>query len=549
MVGRVFPPDGPRTSGREGDPAEARVWRALSDQLPDGWCAWHSLKIRTVHRQFGEGDFVIADPQRGLLVMEVKGGRVSQSGGRFFYEGGRPMEPLQQAHGFANKLRKELQRVWPRRDEVPFGVCCCFPETAAENLPTNSDLRDLVLTELDLADLPAALARAMDATITRGNAPRDAGWIDALTELWGEDWVPRVGLLGRAKLRKQRTKELTEQQLAALRGLEANPRVIVSGGAGTGKSTVALRLAEDHAWAGQHVLYLCFTLPLSRRADRDLALARDSSPGRVRAVTVHALAQEIARAAKLPVDPNPQDPTGWEALLGAVADLPPGHPAFAPHRAERIVLDEGQSLSTTDWRIVDHLVTDDSALWIFRDRAQAFWEDRRVPERYERAAVRYELQHQLRMPDSVADLARACAEGHVPDLASLGGDRAEHDDGALRVVPRTGRPLPDTLGQELTRLLELGFAPHQLAVITLRGQHSSALFGRERIGGHRVVPADDPRADTHVVLDTFLRMQGLDRPVVLICERPPSLQGGRAAARLHMALTRASVGAVLLLDD
>src|SRR5690606_38192219 len=66
--GEIYPRSGPRPTGSK---AEKRVYRALAAALPDGWVAWHSLKLRVGAHYEGEGDFVIAAPDRGLLVLEV----------------------------------------------------------------------------------------------------------------------------------------------------------------------------------------------------------------------------------------------------------------------------------------------------------------------------------------------------------------------------------------------------------------------------------------------------------------------------------------------
>jgi hypothetical protein len=81
--------------------AERRVHDALPHGAPAGWYAWHSLRLRTRVGFLGEGDFVIAHPARGLLVLEVKGGSVSQSYG-LWYQNGVRMEPppLKQALDF-----------------------------------------------------------------------------------------------------------------------------------------------------------------------------------------------------------------------------------------------------------------------------------------------------------------------------------------------------------------------------------------------------------------------------------------------------------------
>ena len=81
--------------------AEEVVYAALRKGLPKGWYAWHSLRIRTGDGLLGEGDFVIVDPQRGMLVLEVKGGQTEQRDGRWL-QNSRPMDqaPLEQALRF-----------------------------------------------------------------------------------------------------------------------------------------------------------------------------------------------------------------------------------------------------------------------------------------------------------------------------------------------------------------------------------------------------------------------------------------------------------------
>jgi hypothetical protein len=103
MPGTVYPSDVPRpTSSR----AERAVWDALRKRLPGGWTAWHSLRIRDRKSFLGEGDFVLAHPQRGLLALEVKGGQVECRGGRWF-SNGEPLEkaPLTQGLDFVSSSR------------------------------------------------------------------------------------------------------------------------------------------------------------------------------------------------------------------------------------------------------------------------------------------------------------------------------------------------------------------------------------------------------------------------------------------------------------
>src|ERR1051325_1963367 len=53
-------------------PGEARVFRILQQKLDDRTYVWFNIPVRRRH-----ADFVILNPDRGLLVLEVKDWRIS----------------------------------------------------------------------------------------------------------------------------------------------------------------------------------------------------------------------------------------------------------------------------------------------------------------------------------------------------------------------------------------------------------------------------------------------------------------------------------------
>ena len=70
---------------------EDKVYNTLSDALPAGWYAWHSLKLRTMENEFAECDFVITDPNQGILILEVKGGLIRKQEG-LWYQNNNPLK-------------------------------------------------------------------------------------------------------------------------------------------------------------------------------------------------------------------------------------------------------------------------------------------------------------------------------------------------------------------------------------------------------------------------------------------------------------------------
>jgi hypothetical protein len=122
---------------------------ALSKQLPKGWSAWHSLWVRTKDGVEGKGDIVITIPDRGFWVLEVKGGLEEQRNGRWF-QNSHPLDhsPRDQAHSFARKLVSRLPSV--NGKNVTFGILTIFSDTPLSSTPNQDNLRDLILTEIDL---------------------------------------------------------------------------------------------------------------------------------------------------------------------------------------------------------------------------------------------------------------------------------------------------------------------------------------------------------------------------------------------------------------
>ena len=153
--------------------AEQTVYRALQKALPEGWTAWHSLRVRLNRGPEGEGDFVLAIPDRGVLVLEVKGGQIEVIDGQWLQNGHRmARSPREQSHEFTKKLVSLLEARYA--GAIPWFVAATvFPDTAFDAGPTNGDVAGAVLGEQDLAYLRDALLALVDRLLRPGGAPRD----------------------------------------------------------------------------------------------------------------------------------------------------------------------------------------------------------------------------------------------------------------------------------------------------------------------------------------------------------------------------------------
>jgi hypothetical protein len=524
MIPGVYPRD---TALPTKSHAETAFFNALrKGGLPAGWYAWHSIRVRDEGKMFGEGDFVIAKPGHGFLVVEVKGGQIRCEGGHWYSNQHHlKRSPLDQAHSTHAKLRNQVKVLAKR--EPASGVAVSFPDTEFSNPPGRNDLRGIVLGAQDMGHLNYALEEVFERAVpaTREGSPAESmPWIKALHHMWGESWTPVLRLGDRARIDEEKRVALDAAQLMVLDVIAANTRTHVSGNAGSGKTLLALESARRRAANGEHVLMLCFTNALAH-------WLREEVKGTT--VTVHAvrqLAVELLRAQGGHV--NTYAPGFWEDVsLRAAVEALPG----ADMAVDCVLVDEGQDLDESDWTLVEALA-DGKPLWCFSDKAQAFWAERTPPENL--FALRLNLPNNHRAPAPLAELARGFAGEEVS--AKTLEDIAQQ--GQLQLVAcEREEDIARALEKQVDDLLRQGLKPGDIAILSLRGQTSpGSLFHMRKLGRHDLVHADDPTMTDHIVAETFLRFKGLERPAVLITDLR-LLKPGEANqdVRMHIALTRA----------
>ncbi|MDP3151467.1 MAG: NERD domain-containing protein [Archangium sp.] len=521
---RLFPQAQPRPTHSH---AELTLYAALS-KAALSWTAFHSLRLRSKEGWEGEGDFVIADPSAGLLVLEVKGGNIELRDGRWS-QNGKPMSqaPRDQALGFVKHLIEELKRAGC--ETPPFGVACVFPDCDFSAAPSNGDLRGLVLGRRELPHLESVLPEVFRLAVPAMRVPQSRKWLEQLKSLWGDSWVPSVNLGDRVDESVERSVALDTKQYQLLELAGGTARALVEGPAGSGKTLVATELCRRRAAAGQTTLYLCFTDALARAVQ-----AQFEGTPRLRATSVRQLAVDLLKGSGANIPPP--DKKFWdEVSLNATCEALPIESA----RPDLVVVDEGQDFDPGDWMLAEQLAGP-RGLWVFRDRRQAFWTDRALPESLDATlGGRFTLGQSYRCPSGLA----VFAESYVDPTASRALPAAE----VLKRVVCDEDEVGEKVRHEVESLLKQGARPNQIVVVSLSGQSRSKLFGLSMLGSTPVVHADSPEAGHRVVVETFLRFKGLERPFVIITEL-----GGKHVThydtRMHIALTRATVQAIVIAD-
>jgi len=250
--------------------AEKRVFdrlRAAFVNKNDGaYKAYHSLNLtRHAYKRFGEIDFLICCPH-GIFVLEIKGGRVGCHNGVWQYTNryGDVTEsvegPFKQAesalHGLLANLRSHLSERVVAQFSIGFGVIlpdCEAPSPGAEwDTKTLADSRSYKDLERWLSQL-FKYWRDKDG----GNRQPTSAALKEVSQYLRPEFEAVIPLHVQALGAEERIASLTEDQMAMVDIVAANPRVLCSGGAGTGKTFLAMELARRWTSEGLNVVLAC----------------------------------------------------------------------------------------------------------------------------------------------------------------------------------------------------------------------------------------------------------------------------------------------------
>jgi hypothetical protein len=517
----LWPCEMPRFTESE---AEKKVFKALQSFLPEGWYAWHSLKLRTRKEgQFTEADFVIADPERpALLILEVKGGKIELIDG-YWHQNGKPLQtpPLDQAFKFLNKLVTRFKE--EDLDRPRIGAAVCFPDTYFSRQPTHDDLSGLVIGGQDLPYLDKILPDVMEHAVPNPS-PAAGRWLECLHAFWGETWKPALNLGAKIRLEEENRFQLDLEQLQRLDEIEENDRVFLKGSAGSGKTLLAREAALRQAGQGKKVLFLCFTEALGKW------LSDTITHPNITSTAVRVFAAQLLRD-KARENPGSVPSEYWNAvsLRAAMDGLPPEEECW-----DCVIVDEGQDFSESDWMLAEECLRKPGRFWVFADEAQAFWDDRTTPASVQEFP-KIKLSKPYRCPRHIQNLVDCYAGRCKPDFETL---REGVQEKIIKVVPSSEERLTKQIGKEINRLLSEGLKPHEIAVISVRGRGAQEnICHMSRIGDHWVVSATDKEADSHIICDTFLRFKGLERPAVIVTDL--RLVSALYEKRMHIATSRA----------
>jgi len=376
----IMLPDMPKTfdpKSREGD-----MFAALM-QLSDDYYVFHSFKINTVENNVvyeSETDFVIFNPNLGIICLEAKAGKVSYKDGNWFYASGDKMSgegPFTQADRNKWKLMKyfENSKVSTLKDKCKFLHAVWFPsidETLLRTMTLPADCDNKLILTREALDNPTPyierifsieLPNRCETSLTKDDANR------ILKTVLCPNFDIFPSSTFEVDIKKIAFHRLIREQAHILNFLTEQRTAIINGAAGTGKTVIAVQKAFREANKGDKVLFLCYNKYLKEYLERQYPHENISY------YTIDGFGCKICRSSKC----DYYD-------MGKVLEEIYCSLSF-PYK--HIVIDEGQDFGIEDINdnnIVEHLrdiildLSEDGTFYIFYDKLQLIQVNSVIPD-------------------------------------------------------------------------------------------------------------------------------------------------------------------------
>jgi hypothetical protein len=510
--------------------AEARFYEECRRQLPADVLVIYSANW--IYRDGrgrlleGEADFTIAVPRSGVFAVEVKGGGVTFEAGTGRWSSvdrnNRThviKDPFRQASNERHAIKDQLLghptwRRW-RGTRLTLGHAVMLPDIHdARPLLGPDRQRDFIGIDADMTALAPWLTRLQAFWWRADEDALGASGVQLVEDILCSSIEVRPALRSVLDDAEQTRLRLTTNQAKILRIIGAHRRAVISGGAGTGKTLIAVEKARQLAEAAQDVLLLCYNRPLA-----DALAAGVADQSRITVLTFHQLCERRIVAARAV--------TGKD-LLKSAQDAYPGNGnkhlfdvqmpyalalsnEILDEKYDALVVDEAQDFSDDYWFAVEELLRDseNGPLYIFIDENQALY------RKHANLPVKYEPYHLTANCRNTAPIHRA-GYAYYTGAAVDEPDLPGQDVHRVTVEGDTGQA--DAIVGAVRDLLANGLRPKDITVLLAKRPKATlhALLRAHRLPAGIAWSVEEPGPPNSVFVETVGRFKGLEAPAVIL---------------------------------
>lgn len=245
----------------------------------------HSLDLPSYskkNQEKGEADFVVLAPNKGIFIIEVKGGGLEFKNGQWFSVLGSSKRkinsPHEQAENNAFEIRKKLRNAFPHINGDGFTNTLItwgsvFPSQAYNAV--GSEFEDEKWRVWDANSFYHDIKEFINLLhikqieklkkIDRKFKLPSKNEIEKYTKFLRRDFECPKLLRVQGDAIDKKIHKYTEDQLETLDALDGNNRIVIRGGAGTGKTLLAADVIRRQIQKNKNPLFLCYNKEITTK--------------------------------------------------------------------------------------------------------------------------------------------------------------------------------------------------------------------------------------------------------------------------------------------
>lgn len=368
------------------NPGERKVAEALVGQLPSRVEIFHSFHWMGDGRKGtvveGECDFVILDPENGLLFVEVKGGALDFDPERMEWTRTTPRgekrllgkDPFEQVRKSMHEIVDRVASVMQGPKRAPpftYGFAVAFPDCSYKGSLPASIVPDQLLDAAKCASMNDSVERVFSRFRLSQHGSLSSHDVQSVHDALFPRYAIVPVIWRKVEDQEARLHRLTSEQQRLLDFLGEHTLAAIKGVAGSGKTILALAKAQESARKGLRTLFLCYNRPLK---DWVLQVLPESSSDRLVIDTYHGLVADLCRQAKVPFRAveGQGDADFWrdlapEKLIEACVLLGDAY------KFDAVIVDEGQDFHDLWWTSLEDIFrkpADKACYYVFFDPNQ-----------------------------------------------------------------------------------------------------------------------------------------------------------------------------------